>query len=98
MAPLKNGIGCKDIRSIRSNQSSQGIAIELLSNKVSKPAGNNPELMVYKKISSRQTVDLSHTMLSDSSIIPAKLPSLNQVVFLTFAGRDFLHRKQLISV
>ena len=48
------------MRSIRSNQSSQGIAIELLSDKVPLPAGKNPELMVYKKTSSLQ-IDLPWT-------------------------------------
>ena len=39
----------KETRSIRSNQSSQGITIELLSDKVPMPVRKNPELMVYKK-------------------------------------------------
>ena len=60
MVPLRNGMGRKDMRSIRSNQSSQGIAIELLSDKVPLPAGKNPELMVYKKTSSLQ-IDLPWT-------------------------------------
>ena len=37
MVPLRNGMGQKDMRSIRSNQSSQGIVIELLSDKVPMP-------------------------------------------------------------
>jgi len=48
------------MRSIRSNQSSQGIAIELLSDKVPLPAEKNLELMVYKKTSSLQ-IDLPWT-------------------------------------
>ena len=60
MAPLRNRMGQKDMRSIRSNQLFQGIAIELLSDKVPLPAGKNLELMVYKKTSSLQ-IDLPWT-------------------------------------
>ena len=52
MAPLRNGMGQKDMRFIRSNRSSQGIVIELLSDKVPLLAGKNLKLMVYKKTSS----------------------------------------------
>src|SRR2546429_7827701 len=60
MVPLKNEIGQKDMRSIRSNQLSQGITIELLSDMVPLPAGKNLKLMVYKKTSSLQ-IDLPWT-------------------------------------
>ena len=48
------------MRFIRSNQLSQGIMIELLSDKVPLPTEKNLELIVYKKTSSLQ-IDLPWT-------------------------------------